>query len=191
MSGCAVARDGSLLSPSKIDFYNDPDDVTPISGPSLTTPMAHSSSIGTSSATTLDNYFASHQPAVKLAGVHCTTRPSKPSARLREAADSLSKSAISRKRKGSDVSLHRHVARKIVSDSDGPDVKNTSDGSIYSLKAANDTDKTTDSDGTDTDEELSQVQTAYHQTKEMGDQDCEVSQKSMISVISIDPSKGQ
>ncbi|KAF8505428.1 hypothetical protein F5888DRAFT_1630297 [Russula emetica] len=68
MSGCAVASDGSLLSPSKIDFYNDPDDAAPIFGPSLMAPTVPSASISTSSATTLDNYFASHQPAVALAG---------------------------------------------------------------------------------------------------------------------------
>jgi hypothetical protein len=80
MSGCAVASDGSLLSPSKIDFYNDANDIAPISGPSLAALTALSASMDTSSATTLDNYFMSHQPAIKLAGVHCTTCPSKPSA---------------------------------------------------------------------------------------------------------------
>src|SRR6266566_5913008 len=92
MSGCAVASDGSLLSPSKIDFYNDPDDTVPISGPSLMALMALSAPISTSSATMLNNYFASHQPvqpAVKVAGVRRMTRPSKPSARVRDAANSL------------------------------------------------------------------------------------------------------
>ncbi|KAF8491036.1 hypothetical protein F5888DRAFT_1637772 [Russula emetica] len=109
MSGCAVASDGSLLSPSKIDFYNDPDDAAPISGPSLMAPTVPSASISTSSATTLDNYFASHQPAVVLA-------------------------VITGKRKGSNGSLHRRVARRVVPDSDGSDVENASDASIPSLK---------------------------------------------------------
>jgi hypothetical protein len=170
MSGCAVASDGSLLSPSKIDFYNDPDDVAPISGPSLLAPTALSASMSTSSATTLDNYFASHQPAVKLAGVRRTTRPSKPSARVRDAADSLNDSVIAGKRRQTNVSLHRRVARKIIPDSDGSDVENASDTPTPSPKAASDTDEMTDGNGTDTDE----VQAAYQQTKEMGDEDREV-----------------
>jgi hypothetical protein len=154
-SGCAVASDGSLLSPSKIDFYNDPDDVAPISGPSLIAPMAHLAPMCTSSATTLKNYFGSHQPAVKLAGVRHTTCPSKPSARVREAAGLLSKLAISRKCKGTSVSPHHRLAHKVVLDSvsDSPDVNSASKGSIHSEAANN----TTDSDGTDIDEELLQV----------------------------------
>jgi hypothetical protein len=159
-SGCAVASDGSLLSPSKIDFYNDLDDVAPISGPSLIAPMAHSAPMHTSSATTLENYFGSHQPAVKLAGVRCTTCPLKPSARVREAAGLPSKLAISRKCEGTSVSPHHRLACKVVLDSvsDSPDVNSASKGSIHS-EAANDT---TDSDGTDIDEELLQVQAVYH-----------------------------
>jgi hypothetical protein len=179
MSGCAVASDGSLLSPSKIDFYNDPDDVTPISGPSLMASTALSASMGTLSATTLDNYFASHQPAVMLAGVRRTTRPSKPSARVREAADSLNGSVTTaqstRKRKGSNISLCRRVARKIVPDLDGSDVETWHAGDIStpSPKAASDTDETTNGDETDIDE----TQAAYQRTKEMGDEDREVSLK--------------
>jgi hypothetical protein len=128
-SGCTVASDGSLLSPSKIDFYNDPDDVAPISGPSLIAPVAHLAPMCTSSATTLENYFGSHQPAAKkLAGVRHMTHPSKPSARVWEAAGLLSKSAISRKRKGTNVSPHRRLVRKVVleSDSDSPNVSSAS-----------------------------------------------------------------
>jgi hypothetical protein len=79
-------------------------------------------STGTSSVTTLDNYFSSHQPAIKLAGVRRTTRPSKPSARVRDAINSLSDSAVTRKRKGSNISLNRRVARKTIPDSDSSDV---------------------------------------------------------------------
>jgi hypothetical protein len=139
--------------------------------------MALSASISTSSATMLDNYFPSHQPAVKVAGVRRMTRPSKPSACVRDAANALNDSVTpghGRKRKGSNSSLHRHVAHKVVLDSDGSessDVENASDASTPSLKAASDTNETTDSDGTDTDE----AQAAYQRTKEMGDEDREVS----------------
>lgn len=187
MPGCAVASDGSLLSPSKIDFYNDADDIAPISGPSLMAPIALSVSTGTSSATTLDDYFTSHQPAVKLAGVRRTTRPSKPSARVRDAANSLSDSATTGKRKAGGAPLHRRVARKIIPDSDGSDGENASDGSIPSLKTVDDTEEGTDCDGTDTDE----VQAAYDRSREMGDEDREVSLKFYWSVIHIEQSEGQ
>jgi hypothetical protein len=188
-SGCAVTSDGLLLSPSKINFYNDPDDVAPISGPSLIALMAHLAPMCTSLATTLENYFGSHQPAVKLAGVRRMTRPLKLSAQVWEAAGLPSKLAISRKHKGTSVSPYHCLAHKVMLDSvsDSPDVNSTSEGSIHS-EAANDT---TDSDGTDIDEKLLQVQAAYHQTKEMGDEDHEVRSKFQQSIIGIDPSEGQ
>jgi hypothetical protein len=37
MSGCTIASDSSFLSPSKIDFYNDPDNTTPVTGTSSDT----------------------------------------------------------------------------------------------------------------------------------------------------------
>jgi hypothetical protein len=181
MSGCAVASDGSLLSPSKIDFYNDPDDIIPVSGPSLTAPTARPASAQTFSATTLDNYFASHQPAVKMAGVRRTTRPSKPSARIREAADASGDSAITGKRKANDIPVQRRVARKVVPESDDSDGGSVSDASIPSLKAVDDSDEATDCDGTDTDE----VQAAYDHTREMGDADREVSLNLQQRVIHI------
>jgi hypothetical protein len=151
-SGCAVASDGSLLSPSKIDFYNNLDDIAPISGPSLIAPMAPSAPMCTSLATTLKNYFRSHQPAMKLAGVCCTTHPLKPSAQVWEVAGSPSKLAISRKCKGTSVSPYHCLACKVVLDSvsDSPDINSASKGSIH-LEATN---NTTDSNGTDIDKEL-------------------------------------
>jgi len=169
MSGCAVSSDGSLLSPSKIDFFNDPYDIVPISGPSSTAPTAPPTSAG-SLATTLESYFASHQPAVKLAGVRRTTHASKPSARVRDAADASNESATAGKRKADSIPLHRRVARKVVPDSDDSDVENDSDASMPSLRAVDDTEEATDSDDTDTDE----VQAVYDQTKEMGDADRKV-----------------
>ena len=171
MSGCAVASDGSLLSPSKIDFYDDPDDITPISGPSLVThgTTARSVSTGPSLVTTLDNHFAPHQPAIKLAGVRRTTRPSKPSACLRDAADTLSNSGTSGKRKANHVLPQRRVARKIVPDPDTDDYndKNVSNGSTKTI--ADDTREPTDCDS-----DSDKVQAAYDQTREMGDEDRKV-----------------
>ena len=168
MSGCAVGSDGSLLSPSKIDFYNDPDDITPISGPSL---VAHgttacSVSTGASLVTTLDNHFAPQQPAIMSAGVRRTTRVPKPSARLRDAADT---SGTSGKRKANHVLPQRRVARKIAAepDTDDYDDKNVSDGSTKTI--ADDTREPTDCDS-----DSDKVQAAYDQTKEMGDEDRKV-----------------
>src|SRR6201996_2296973 len=105
MSGCAVASDCSLLSPSKIHFYNDADDVIPISGPSLVPPGP---SLSTSTVVTvLDNHFTSQQPAIKLAGVRRTTRLSKPSARVRDAAEALNTSATTGKRKANNFAPQR------------------------------------------------------------------------------------
>jgi len=174
MSGCAVASDGSLLSPSKIVFYNDADDITPISGPSLMAPTAPSASasMNTSSATTLDNYFVTRQPVVELGGLRRTTRLPKPSARVRDAVDALGDSATLGKRKANNTQVHRRVVRKTTPDSDDSDREDSGsdDGSIASLKTVDDTEKATDYDG-DTDE----VQAAYDQTKEMGDEDRKVS----------------
>ena len=187
MSGCAVASNGSLLSPSKIDFYDDPNDVAPISGPSIMLPIALSASMGTSSAATLDGYSTSHQPMVE--GVCCTTHTSKPSAWVQDAADSLNNSVISGKHKWSNVSLNHHVAHKIVLDSDISDVKNLSDVPTPSLwvKAASDPDQTTDGDGTDT----NKAKVAYQWTKEMGDEDCEVSLELWWPGMCIDTLKAQ
>jgi hypothetical protein len=177
MSGCAVAADGSLLSPSKINFYNDPDDVNPISGPSFSAATAPAST-KTLSATRLDNYFAPQQPVVEAAGLRRTNRLPKPSARVRDAADALGDSTTSGKRKATNT-FHRRVVRKITPNSDDSDEENSDSGpnsspmrsSAMSLKTTDDTEKATDIDGTDTDE----VRAAYDQTREMGDEDRKVS----------------
>lgn len=111
------------------------------------------------------------QPAVNTVGVRRTTRLLKPSARLREAADSTT---TARKRKANDDVPRRHVVRKVIPEATDSD-EAESDDSAPSLNATND-DEATDSmdagpDCTDTDE----VQAAYDRTKEMGDADREVS----------------
>lgn len=164
MSGCAVAPDGSLLSPSKIDFYNNSDDIVPISGPSLTAPMP-SSATNTPSATTLDDFFApSHSTAVRR-----TTRLSKPSARVRDAADAVNNIAMTGKRKANDIPRHR-VARKTVHESDDSDDGKSSDESTPSVQGVDDTKKAMEYDATDTDE----VQVLSDQNGEMGGTGCKV-----------------
>ena len=183
MSGCAVASDGSLLSPSKIDFYNDPDDITPISGPLL---VAHgltgrSASTGITSVAKLDNYFTSQQPAITLAGVRRTTRLSKPSARVRDAADSLNSSGTMSKRKANNISLQRRVARKVVPDPDDSDDKDTNGRSTLSTKTTDDT-----KEATECDSDADKVWAAYDQPRETVDEvdeNREVSANLQISVI--------
>lgn len=157
---CAVASDGSLLSPSKIDFYNDPNDDVPISGPSFTVPTAQSTSTIPSSTTTIDSYFASHQPMDMLTNLRRTTRPSKPSAWVRDAADSLN-SATTAKHKTTDVLFHRCVAHKVsLVDSDSDlEAERSHDKSTPSpspsLRTVDDTEKAMEcGDGTDVDEVL-------------------------------------
>jgi hypothetical protein len=178
MSGCAVSSDGSLLSPSKIDFFNDPDDLEPITGPSVMSPKLPALT-GSSSASTLENYFVSHdthQPSVNTVGIRHTTRPLKPSARLREAADTLGNSTTTKKRKANNNELHRRVVRKVVTDSNDSDGTTDNDNSMPSPSAVMDTDPMV-RDGTDTDE----VQAAYDRTKAMGEADREVSHNLWMS----------
>lgn len=111
MSSCAVASDGSLLSPSKIHFYNDTNDFIPISGPLLVPPGPISVS---TVVTMLDNHFTSQQRAIKLAGVCHMTCLSKPSAWVHDAAKALNTLAtIGSKHKANNITPQHHVIHKI------------------------------------------------------------------------------
>ena len=172
MSGCAVASDSSLLSPSKIHFYNDADDVIPISGPLLVPPgpSLSTSTLSVSTVVTvLDNHFTSQQPAIKLAGVRRTTHLSKPSARVRDAAEALNTLATTGKCKANNFAPQHHVICKTIPD------PNTSDNDIKS--ASDEPNKTTDDarESTECDSDTDSVQAAYDRTREMGDGDRKVS----------------
>jgi hypothetical protein len=86
--GCAVGDDGNLLEATHIDFYNDPDDVVPISGPSSTGMAATSMAI----SSTLDGYITRTSPtvppAVFIAGSRRSTRVPRLTEKAKLAMDS-------------------------------------------------------------------------------------------------------
>ncbi len=76
MSGCAIGADGCLLDASEIEFFNDVDDDTPISGPS---------NLPKRPARPVHPLFTGiHSPALKVAGTRCTTHVSRPSTKVRD-----------------------------------------------------------------------------------------------------------
>ena len=112
-----------------------------------------------------------------------TTCPSKPSARVQEAADALGDSVRNGKRKASNIGPYCHVVQKVVPGSDDSNGETSINGSISSPEMADDTvtEKATKCGGTDTDE----VDVAYDQANEInlrelaqsGDEDGKVSLK--------------
>ena len=139
----------------------------------LLVPPGPSLSMSTLSASTVvtvrDNHFTSQQPAIKLAGVCCTTCLSKPSARVHDAAEALNTSATTGKCKANNFAPQCHVIRKTIPD------PNISDDVIKS--ASDEPNKTTDDarESTDCDSNTDSVQAAYDWTREMGDNDRKVS----------------
>ncbi|KAG1766607.1 hypothetical protein EV702DRAFT_1050638 [Suillus placidus] len=80
---CALNADGTLKDASDITFFNDPDDKVPL-------PQVASSAQPSSSTTSAKDAFsvllkAGRTPATVAAGSRRSGRPSKPSARIRDA----------------------------------------------------------------------------------------------------------
>ena len=116
MSGCAVGHDGQLLDASKILFYNDVDDVAPISGPSTST---HTS-------TALHPIFTGLAPAIKIAGARRTNRISRPSTKARD-PDNAEASVLPVKRQSRDKQITRRIARKTITDTTSDSDKENTD----------------------------------------------------------------
>jgi hypothetical protein len=179
MPGCTVASDGTLLDESQIDFYNDPDDDVPISGPHHA--PSTSSSVSSMCSSTLDAFFTSREPAAVIAGVRRTSHTSKPSARARDTTNALLAPSTHQKRKAEGVAKPRHVTRKVVQDSDGSaELSDSEDRSGFAKASDNeDTDAAYDDAGEDageaTDVGDDDAITAYEMTRAMGDHDREVS----------------
>lgn len=101
--GDAVRPDGTLKDASEMTWNYDADESIPF--PSGSTSVAPLPSSG------------SHAPATMVAGVRRTTRVSKPSRRVLEAAEAsnaLLSQRLAAKRKAPSDSLQRRVSRKIV-----------------------------------------------------------------------------
>jgi hypothetical protein len=166
MTGCAVGPDGNLLDASQIIWFNDGDDVTPISGPSLlkASPLPRP---------------ASRSPSPIIAGSRRPRRVVRPSAKARD-PDNLESCTILAKRKRST----KQPARcEVVSGNSDSDKENTDpDDLVQSARseyvcstedAKDDTNK--DDVTTEIDDDSDQGDGGYVSTKKMGDDDRQVS----------------
>jgi hypothetical protein len=182
MSQCAIGADGQLLDASEIQFFNDVDDDTPISGPS---------NLPTPSSWPIHPLFSGiHSPALNVAGSRRTARVSRPSTKVHD-PDNAEGSGVA-KRKATASSGRRNM-RKVVIDTDiesgGDGNTNTDAQSNHTLGAAtpDDQNATTEDgeseypppieadDSGDGDSAIA-ADMAYAQTKAMGDADRLVSQ---------------
>ncbi|KAG1752300.1 uncharacterized protein EDB91DRAFT_1077735 [Suillus paluster] len=109
---CVLNADGSLKDASDITFFNDPDDNVPLPQVSPSTQPS------TSTASTRNAYSvllkAGHTPATVAAGSWRSGRPSKPSARIRDADNACRLSSSSGTRKCALSSATDHLAPKKV-----------------------------------------------------------------------------
>jgi hypothetical protein len=101
---CALNADGTLKDASEITFFNDPDDEVPLPQPS-------------SSTTSAKDAFsillkAGRTPATVAAGSRRSGRPSKPSARIRDADNACGLSSSTNPRKRALSSATDHPPRK-------------------------------------------------------------------------------
>jgi hypothetical protein len=176
MSGCAVGKDGALLDADQIDFYNDPDDVVPISGPSRPLIAASSwSSISSTTPSTLNTFFNSTRvPAVKLAGARCSQRVSRPSAKVLNPNN-----MVSRKRQAADdpnrtASSRRRVLSPATTSDHDTDVDDASQDDAAVRSASNLIDSEYEQEGVVDEDTDDGVIKAYEATKSMGDIDRQV-----------------
>ena len=173
--GCAQDADGNLLSPSKIKWYNDVDDVDPIAvtGPS---PSAK--------PTTLDRFFTSGNPTVmsadKIAGSRRSGRTPRPSKTIvdpdnTETPTFVASSGLKRKVSATTVTQKLSRLRKAVeaSDNDAGDTEMEDGGDVY----VEPTEKA------DSGEEDGHAEANYMSTKALGDTDREVSYVFYVPLI--------
>lgn len=169
--GCALDKDGELMDASNITFYNDPDDDTPISGPPGST---------TTSTRNMHPFFSgAHSPAVVVAGSRRSARVPRPSTRVMDPdnAEANTSTAVTakrlQKRKVDDAPSGRHVARRMIAESDSDLEEGNTNDNGDAVREDYTSDDAGDGDPTDVDED--DVEVAYASTKAMGDADREVS----------------
>jgi hypothetical protein len=188
--GCAQDANGNLLSPSKIQWFNDVDDEHPI--PAAPPTSLRSSESSPPQPTTLDHFFSSGSgnttpKAAEKPGIapsRRSGRATRPSARILDPDNTETPAASSSlKRKASTGRVTEKVsrARKVIEDSDGggdtelEDVQDAQDEGDNTLDDSF-VDPTENADsGEDGDTEGN-----YTSTKALGDADREVSFFSLI-----------
>jgi hypothetical protein len=179
--GCAQGLDGELLSPSKITWYNDVDDETPLQPNPSFTSVASSS---TRSLSTLDSFLTSGNatvtPTEKVAGSRRSGRTLHPSARSLDpnnVESSLNVSGTIRKRKASS-GQGAHYARKLVavvdSDEDVPMDNVGSDSSAIDSMVATNIPSVVNTEEASSDGEGDELEDGYLHTKTLGDLDRKV-----------------
>jgi hypothetical protein len=167
--GCAQDADGNLLSPSKIKWFNDVDDETPISGATV----APASCLSTSSKlkpATLMRYFASAD--LTAPGARRSGRATRPSTKVIDLdnAESHGFSATSgvkcKANPAGDMQQHRRV-RTVT--------EGTDDEGSYGDDSQNEDDVEPTEKATTDEEDLDDPEASYASTKALGDADREVS----------------
>lgn len=176
--GCAQDANGNLLSPSKIQWFNDVDDEHPIPA---APPTSLRSSDSSPPQATIDHFFSSGNAtpkAVDKPGIgpsRRSGRATRPSARILD-PDNTETSSLKRKASTGRVTEKVSRARKVIEDSDGggdtelEDVQDAQDEGDNNLDDSF-VDPTENADsGEDGDTENN-----YASTKALGDADREVS----------------
>jgi hypothetical protein len=178
--GCAVGNNGDLLDETHIDFFNDPDDLAPISGPSYRS--------ATAKASTLDRYITrtgpTHTPAEMVAGSRRSTPIPHPSEKVKLAMDTNCPETVTAgAKRRAEASLQRTSAHchfsKASTDQSDEDVNPTDKDVNPTDKDVNPTeaeaDDSNESASKEEEEELEGNEAAYIHTKSLGDTDRSVS----------------
>jgi hypothetical protein len=182
--GCAQGSDGELLSPSKIKWYNDADDTTPILDPPPALPTSSAKLI----PSTLDRFLTGTSviaSATPVAGARRSGRAFRPSAKVADpnnAESSASAAKRSLKRKATTTQPLR--TRKVVLDSDD-DSSSKSDEDDDLL--GDDLHLNIESVGTETGgittDDGEEAEQRYMSTKSLGDLDRNVSEAQHIFFV--------
>jgi hypothetical protein len=181
---CAVAEDGSLLDASKITFYDDVDDDTPL-------PNSASQSKSITTSDNLHPFFRGGKaPSSIVAGSRRSGRVTRPSVRVTD-PNNL-ETSISRKRSATVTATIEgsvRAARRAKHALHVDETEDVSEGELgnsgYQLEvgfdAENDddgeagmVDATTDDEGEEDSSDIEQAEEEYHRTKGMGDSDRKV-----------------
>jgi hypothetical protein len=186
--GCAQDADRNLLSPSKIQWFNSPDDDIPISGgthPADTLPAPVSADLGpqrpaassakTTMPTTLDCFFPSANPASSEAGTRRSGRTIRPSTKVTDPDNAeLHVLSVGTKQKACTGGSRPCQVRKVVLDSDGSDNEVIGGDSQEGKTADVDNLTVEPMENESTNEDLEDVEVCYASTKALGDANCKV-----------------